>query len=76
MRDEHLIYYDLPDAKILIRPKSGYSIYCTLSRETVSEAITVEKNIKYFKGVEGGEEYDTVTLDDALKSLRELGVSV
>ena len=52
MRDEHLIYYDLPDNKVLIRPESGYSIYCTLTQQTVSEAITRERQIKYFKAVE------------------------
>lgn len=56
MRDEHLIYYDLPENRILIRPESGYSIYCTLSRQTVSEAITREKNIRYFTAMENGEE--------------------
>lgn len=76
MRDEHLIYYDLPENRILIRPESGYSIYCTLSRQTVSEAITTEKHLKYFKSVEGGEEFDTVTLNDTLEILRELGVEV
>lgn len=76
MRDEHLVYYELPDGKILIRPKSGYSVYYVLSRKTVSEAITIERNLKYFVAVEGGEEYDTVTLADALESLRELGVEI
>lgn len=76
MRDEHLIYYDLPENRILIRPESGYSIYCALSRQTVSEAITTEKQIKYFKAVEGGEEFDGITLNDTLESLRELGVEV
>ena len=76
MRDENLIYYELPDEKILIRPKSGYSVYCILSRKTVSEAITIEQNIKYFVAVDGGEIYDAVTLGDALESLRELGVNV
>lgn len=52
MRDEHLVYYELPDGKILIRPKSGYSVYCILSKKTVSEAITIERNLKYFVAVE------------------------
>lgn len=76
MRDEHLIYYDLPENRILIRPESGYSIYCTLTRQTVTEVITKERQIKYFRAVEGGEEYDIATLHDALESLRALGVEV
>ena len=52
MRDEHLIYCDLPENRILIRPESGYNIYCTLTQQTVSEAITRERQIKYFKAVD------------------------
>lgn len=76
MRDEDLIYYDLPDNKILIRAKSGYNIYCILRQQIVSEVITTERYTKYFVAVEGGEEYNTVTLNDTLESLRELGVEV
>lgn len=60
MRDEHLNYYGLSGGKILIRPKSGYRIFCILTRQTVSEAITTEPQLKYFTAVEGDSTDDTL----------------
>lgn len=58
MRDEHLIYTDLPDGKIKITAQEGYRLYCALTRAYLSEAITTAKNIKYFvsEAEEGGAE--------------------
>ena len=51
MRDKNLIYTDLPDGKIKVIPKNGYRLYCTLTKAYMSEAITVEKDFRYFVGV-------------------------
>lgn len=59
MRDEHLIYTDLPDGKIKITAQEGYLLYCALTRTYLSEAITIEKNIKYF--VSETEKYREIT---------------
>ena len=48
MRDEHLIYTGLADGKVKIVPENGYKMLCTLTKAYMSEAITVQKNIKWF----------------------------
>lgn len=48
MRDEHLIYTDLEDDKIKVVAEDGYKMLCTLTKQYVSEAIIIEKEIKYF----------------------------
>lgn len=47
MRDEHLIYTEVGD-KIKIIPEDGYKMLCTLTKQYMSEAITVESKVKYF----------------------------
>ena len=48
MRDEHLIYTDLPDGRIKIEPEEGYRLYCKLTKAYLSEAIIKEAQAKYF----------------------------
>lgn len=48
MRDEHLIYTELPDGKIRILPMEGYRLYCTLTKAYLAEAIAKPKELKWF----------------------------
>lgn len=48
MRDEHLIYTDLADGKVKIVPAEGYRMLCTITKQYLVEAITTEKDIKFF----------------------------
>lgn len=48
MRDQHLIYTDLEDGKIKVVPAPGYKMFCKLNKSYVSEAITSEKELKWF----------------------------
>ena len=48
MRDEHLIYKDLPNGRIKIIPADGYRMVYKPSGQYMSEAITVAKYLKYF----------------------------
>lgn len=48
MRDEHLIYTDLPDGKVKILPEQGYKLYCKLTKAYLAEAIVKPQEIKWF----------------------------
>lgn len=48
MRDAHLIYLELPDEKIRVRPEPGYVMIFRLTKAVTSEAIITEREIKHF----------------------------
>lgn len=48
MRDEHLIYTDLPDGKARIVPEIGYCMIYAPTKAVLSEAIVDEREIKHF----------------------------
>lgn len=48
MRDEHLIYTDLPDGKVKILPEQGCKLYCKLTKAYLAEAIVKPQEIKWF----------------------------
>lgn len=52
MRDEHLIYTDLPNDRIKIVPEEGYKMMYLITKDFMSEAITVSSKIKFFVSVE------------------------